>query len=186
MKAIDILVDEHDYILKMISIAEEILQTDDYLTVDINHVESIVDFVKNFADKCHHLKEEDILFMEMEKSGMSREDGPIAVMLNEHNEGRVFIKQAQTGIELFKQGYISSFLQIQENLLNYCQLLTQHIGKENNILYPMAERILPVNVGQDMTTQFEHINVSTPQNEYHDKYIKMVEELGEIYLEKAP
>ena len=182
MKAIDILVDEHDYILRMIEIAERILQTDDYTTVDINHVEKIVDFIKNFADKYHHLKEEDILFIEMEKFGMSREGGPIGMMVHEHNIGRDYIKHAEVGLELFKQGDIGAFAQIQENLLNYGELLTQHIGKENNILYPMAERMLPDNVDDDMTNQFELINVNTPENEYHDKYLKMVDELSEIYL----
>ncbi len=186
MKAIEILVDEHDYILKMIEVAEKILQTDDYTTVNINHVEKIVDFIKNFADKYHHLKEEDILFMEMEKFGMPRDGGPIGMMLHEHNLGRDYIKSAEVGIELFKQGDIGAFIQIQENLLNYGTLLTQHIGKENNILYPMAERMLPGGIGDDMTSQFEQINVNTPNNEYHDKYIKMVEELSGIYLETAP
>lgn len=182
MKAIEILVDEHDYILKMIEISEKILQTNDYETVDLNHVESIVDFIKNFADKYHHLKEEDILFIEMEKHGMPRNGGPIAVMLHDHNEGRDYIKQVELGIELFKQGDIGAFIQIQENLLNYCQLLTQHIAKENNVLYPMAERMLAHNVGQNMTEQFENINQSTPQNEYYDKYIRMVEDFSGIYL----
>lgn len=182
MKAIEILVDEHDYILKMIEIAQRILQTDDYTTVDINHVDKIVDFIKNFADKYHHLKEEDILFVEMQKFGMPRDGGPIGMMLHEHNLGRDYIKHVEVGLKLFKQGDIGAFAQIQENLLNYGELLTQHIGKENNILYPMAERILPDNVDNDMTNQFELINVNAPQNEYHDKYIKMVDELSEIYL----
>lgn len=182
MKAIEILVDEHDYILKIIEISEKILNTDDYLTVNISHVESIVDFIKNFADKYHHLKEEDILFIEMEKFGMPRQGGPIGVMLHEHDEGRDYVKNAEVGIELFKQGDIGAFVQIQENLLNYGALLTQHIGKENNILYPMAERLLPDHIGDDMTNQFELINVNTPQNEYHDKYIKMVDEFSRIYL----
>lgn len=182
MKAIDILVDEHDYILAMIAISEKILETDDYKTVDLNHVESIIDFIKNFADKYHHLKEEDILFVEMEKMGMPRNGGPIAVMLHDHDEGREYIKHVTAGIQQMKEGDSGAFEQVKENLLNYCALLTQHIGKENNVLYPMAERMLPTSVEESMNTQFEKINQTTPQNEYHDKYIKMVETLSEIYL----
>ena len=184
MKAIEILVDEHDYILTMIEVAERILATDDYTTLDLNHVDKIVDFIKNFADKYHHLKEEDILFVEMGKYGMPRDGGPIGVMLHEHDEGRSYIKSAELGIELFKKGDIGAFIQIQNNLLSYCQLLTQHIGKENNILYPMAERMLPETIVNDIRSQFEQINESTPQNEYHDKYIRMVDEFSKIYLEE--
>ena len=73
MKAIEILVKEHDSILKVIEITQTILNTNDPAKVNLNHVDSIIDFIKNFADKYHHLKEEDVLFMEMEKHGMPRE-----------------------------------------------------------------------------------------------------------------
>jgi hemerythrin-like domain-containing protein len=145
-------------------------------------VEKIIDFIKNFADKYHHLKEEDVLFMEMEKHGMSRNGGPLAVMLHEHDEGRNYIQLAVEGIEQFKLGDVYAFEEIKENLLSYCTLLTQHIGKENNILYPMAERILPPTVGAEMKQSFEMTNATTVDNEYYDKYLKMVDELSAIYL----
>ena len=66
MKAIDILVKEHESILKMIEIAQTMLKSsEDKAKINIDHVERIIDFIKNFADKYHHLKEEDVLFMEM-------------------------------------------------------------------------------------------------------------------------
>jgi hemerythrin-like domain-containing protein len=183
MKAIEILVKEHDSILKMIEITETILHGNE-ANINIDHVEQIIDFVRNFADKYHHLKEEDVLFMEMEKHGMSREFGPIAVMLADHNEGRNYIKLAVEGIGKFKLGDVSAFAQIQENLLAYCTLLTNHIAKENNILYPMSERILPANVLSAMSDDFEKSNANTFENEYYDKYLKLIEEFSSIYLNK--
>jgi hemerythrin-like domain-containing protein len=182
MPAIEILVKEHDSILKVIEITQTILNTNDKSTVKLNHVEQIIDFIKNFADKYHHLKEEDVLFLEMEKHGMSREGGPIAVMLHEHDEGRKYIKQAVEDIEKLKLGDDSAYEQIKENLLNYCTLLTNHIGKENNILYPMAERLLPADVKLAMTENFEETNLTTINNEYFDKYLKLVDELSSVYL----
>lgn len=182
MKAIEILVEEHESILKMIQVTETILNTDDVAKVNILHVENIIDFIKNFADKYHHLKEEDVLFLEMEKHGMSTKFGPIAVMLAEHEEGRNYIKLAVEGIEKFKLGETSAFGQIKGNLLNYCTLLTSHIGKENNILYPMAERILPANIKLAMSENFKETNSATIENEYFDKYLKLVEEFSTIYL----
>lgn len=181
MKAIEILVGEHDSILKMIEVTRTILNTDDE-RINLEHIEQIVDFIKNFADKYHHLKEEDILFLEMEKYGMSREVGPIAMMLHEHNEGRNYIKLAGENIEKFKNGERSAFEQIKYNLLNYCDLLTNHIAKENNILYPMSERILPANVQASMSEIFDRTNASTVNNEYFDKYLKLVNQLSVIYL----
>jgi hemerythrin-like domain-containing protein len=182
MPAIDILVKEHDSILKVIEITQTILNTNDNSTVKLEHVEQIIDFIKNFADKYHHLKEEDVLFMEMEKHGMPREGGPIAVMLHEHDEGRNYIKKAVEAIEELKLGDDSAFELIKENLLSYCTLLTNHIGKENNILYPMAERLLPAEVKSAMTKNFEETNLTTINNEYFDKYLKLVDELSAVYL----
>ena len=182
MQAIEILVNEHESILKMIKITQTILGDDDKTNINIEHVEEIIDFIKNFSDKYHHLKEEDVLFMEMEKHGISREGGPIAMMLHEHDQGRSYIKQAAEGIEKFKLGDNSAFNQINDNLLNYCELLTNHIGKENNILYPMAERILPTSVRLAMSESFEKTNSSTVDNEYYDKYLKLVDELSIIYF----
>ncbi|MFZ4726038.1 MAG: hemerythrin domain-containing protein, partial [Paludibacter sp.] len=102
MKAIEILVKEHDSILKMIDVTQHLLA--DKSTVNIDHVEQIIDFVRNFADKYHHLKEEDVLFMELEKHGMPREGGPVGVMLLEHDEGRNYIKLAAKAVAEYKQG----------------------------------------------------------------------------------
>ena len=181
MNAIDILVKEHDSILKMIDVTRSILagnKTD----MNIEHVEKVIDFIKNFADKYHHLKEEDVLFIEMEKHGMSREFGPIAVMLADHDEGRGYIQLAVEGIEKLKNGEDAAYDQIKHNLLNYCELLSGHIAKENNILYPMAEQMLPATVGLQMSTSFEETNASTINNEYFDKYLKLVDEMSAIYL----
>lgn len=182
MKAIDILVKEHDEIIKIIEITKVILNHDDNTSIDMDHVNKIIGFIENFADKYHHLKEEDVLFVEMLNYGMSKDNGPIAMMLFEHDKGRQFIKEAKNGIEKLKSGDNQAFDQIKNNLLAYCQLLTNHIGKENNILYPMAEQILPSDIALSMSENFTKMNASTVENEYYDKYIKLVNELSAIYL----
>lgn len=182
MEAIEILVKEHDSILKVIEITEKILGNNNSRDVNINHVENIIDFIQNFADKYHHLKEEDVLFMEMGRNGMSKESGPISVMLAEHNEGRNYVQNALKAVEKYKAGDADSFEQIKDQLLNYCELLTNHIYKENNILYPMAERLLPDNLKVEIAEEFENSQKSTLNNEYFDKYMKLVEDYSELYL----
>jgi len=184
MEAIEILVQEHESILKVIEITQTILSDNDHSKVNLEHVEQIIDFIRNFADKYHHLKEEDMLFVEMVKQGMSNDVGPIAVMLADHDAGRKYIKQALEAVEKFKTGDYSAFALIQRNLLNYCELLTGHIFKENNILYPMAGRIVPETILQSMSADFDKANHTTRDNEYFDKYLKLVDELEKIYLNK--
>jgi hemerythrin-like domain-containing protein len=182
MNAIEILVKEHDSILQMIEITQLILTAEDETKINLNHVEEIVDFIKKFADKYHHLKEEDVLFMEMERQGMPRQGGPIGVMLHEHDEGRAYIKLAEESIAKLKLGDRTAFSQIKENLMNYCTLLTNHIFKENNILYPMAAQLLPHDVLESMSVGFKESNLSTPDNEYVTKYLKLVADLRSIYV----
>ncbi|MEZ7867022.1 MAG: hemerythrin domain-containing protein [Paludibacteraceae bacterium] len=180
MNAIKILVDEHDIILRMIDVTRSMLV--DTSTLNTDHVEQVVDFIKNFADKYHHLKEEDVLFVEMENHGMSRQSGPVGVMLHEHEQGRAYVKQAEEGILRLKSGDIHAAGAIKESLLNYSTLLTNHINKENNILYPMAERLLPQTVMLAMTENFGEAITIASNNEFKQKYLKMADELSRIYM----
>jgi len=82
------LINEHKAIKVMLSImtkiAENIKANKGYYIKD---VEQIVDFLKTFADKCHHGKEENVLFPALVLAGIPKENGPIGVMLQEHTLG---------------------------------------------------------------------------------------------------
>lgn len=182
MNAIEILMEEHESILTMIDISQNILSEENMDNLPINDLENLIDFIQNFADKYHHLKEEDILFQEMVNRGMSNENGPISVMLHEHNLGRTYIKHAIEGIKKFKSGNKTSIQQIRDNLFAYGSLLTNHIHKENNILYPMAANLLTEETLLKMGDDFEISNASTLNNEYFDKYLRMVEEFSNRYI----
>jgi hemerythrin-like domain-containing protein len=182
MNAIQILVSEHDQILTMIRIVETILSSDDEGALPVDDLHSLIDFIRNFADKYHHLKEEDVLFAEMGNYGMSHDSGPIAVMLHEHNQGRDYIRKASESLALYEAGDVTAVADIRFNLLSYAELLTNHIQKENRILYPMAEKLLPVQVIDTMTQNFVLANATTLNNEYNEKYLKMVTKLSLKYL----
>ncbi|KKL29067.1 hypothetical protein LCGC14_2368860, partial [marine sediment metagenome] len=120
-------------------IAENINTTKDF---DVNDVEKIVDFLKTFADKCHHGKEETALFPALVLAGIPEENGPIAVMLHEHNIGREHIKEISTNVENCKTDNSSSGELLAASLTNYVNLLENHIHKEENVLFPMADKTL--------------------------------------------
>ena len=113
---------------------------------------------------------------------MSRQSGPVGVMLHEHEQGRAYVKQAEEGILRLKSGDIHAAGAIKESLLNYSTLLTNHINKENNILYPMAERLLPQTVMLAMSENFGEAITIASNNEFKQKYLKMADELSRIYM----
>ncbi|MFC1972404.1 hemerythrin domain-containing protein [Chloroflexota bacterium] len=75
----------------------------------------------------------------MENVGIPRDRGPIGVMLREHEMGRSYVKNMSEAVEKYKAGESSYSSQFVENAKKYTELLTQHIDKEDNILYPMAD-----------------------------------------------
>src|SRR4030042_3220720 len=100
MKSTEILKNEHKAILLMLEVAESVsrkLEAGE--NVPAEHLTEIVDFIRGFADKCHHAKEEDLLFPAMVKTGIPRQGGPIGVMLIEHTEGRENVRTMNEAAE---------------------------------------------------------------------------------------
>ncbi|MBZ5638365.1 MAG: hemerythrin domain-containing protein [Acidobacteriia bacterium] len=112
-------------------------------------------FFRDFADRCHHAKEEDRLFVEMVRHGFPREHGPIAVMLSDHVEGRAHVgaiaKAGESAGPLSAEERSSILFHIHA----YVPLLRSHIMKEDNVLYPMARQALPADVLEQLSREFD-------------------------------
>jgi hemerythrin-like domain-containing protein len=144
MDAIEILMSEHRLIERvlgaLVAFADEASRK---TTDDKEELGRFVAFIRGFADAWHHGKEEDILFAAMVEAGFSRDAGPIAVMLCEHDQGRTHVRaladlSAQAGPWTAEDRQ-----RLAEHANGFAVLLRQHIHKEDAILYPMAEQRLP-------------------------------------------
>ena len=140
----DALVSEHRLILRMIALLERNApRTAEGSYTNWQFYLDGVDFIRNFADRFHHAKEEDVLFEALVKNGMPRENSPIAAMLMEHDQGRAFVKTLETAAREAQDGQSGREQVIADNALAYAALLREHIEKEDDILYPLAERVIP-------------------------------------------
>ena len=101
-----------------------------------------VEFIQGYADDYHHQKEEGILFPEMEAQGFPKEGGPIAVMLAEHEQARTYTRAMRAAAERWDGGDATAKTEVTLNAQGYVSLLGEHIYKEDNILYPMADQLL--------------------------------------------
>lgn len=110
---------------------------------DLDDLDKIIDFLRLFADKLHHGKEETIYFPALVEEGMSNENSPVAVMRFEHEVGRGYIKDMAAAIESIKNGDDSAVDKFIESVENYVSLMENHIQKENNILFPMGDKLIP-------------------------------------------
>lgn len=147
--------------------------------VDPQIFRKAIDFVRNFADKCHHGKEEDNLFPAIERQGFPREGGPIGMMLIEHEEGRAHIRALEGALNKYEAGDRSpqTKIDITGHAIGYAQLLTDHIQKEDNILYDIADHVIPDAEQKELVERFEHVEEELLGHGKHEYYIKLVDEL---------
>ncbi len=171
MKATEELKREHEAIKLMLGILDEMsarLEAGESLNPE--HLDGVVEFIQVFADKCHHAKEEDILFPAMERAGIQRERGPIGVMLYEHGEGRKFVQGMKAAVEGYKSGDAAAAGAIADNARKYTELLTDHIHKEDNILYPMADSTLSPEDGERLAEAFEKVELEVIGLGRHEQF----------------
>jgi len=183
MTPTDELKEEHQGILLMLKILEKVCaKLEAKEKVDPDHLERIVEFFRVFADKCHHGKEEDLLFPEMEKSGVPKERGPIGVMLIEHDQGRAFVKGMGEAATRYKKGESTGLAEFTKNARDYIALLTQHINKENNILFPMGDRAISREKQGELVEAFETLEREKIGAGTHEKFHQLLHHLQEVYL----
>jgi len=144
--------------------------------------EKAVEFIRVFADKRHHGKEEDLLFPALEELGMPREQGPIGVMLHEHGMGRDFVRGLAEAAARLKAGDMTAAEAVVENARGYAALLDQHIDKEDGILYPMAEAHLSGAKMAELAGKFEAVERRVGREA---EFLALVDRLEKAYLETA-
>jgi hemerythrin-like domain-containing protein len=175
--------EEHEGILLMLKILEAVsARLEAGEDVNPDHLQRIVEFFRVFADKCHHGKEEDHLFPEMEKAGIPRERGPIGVMLMEHEQGRAYVRAMGEAAPRYAKGEASSGTEFARHARGYISLLRGHIDKENQILFPMGERVLPPAKQDELVEAFERLEREKIGEGTHEAFHKLLSELREIYL----
>jgi hemerythrin-like domain-containing protein len=170
--------DDHVHIIKLIDVMEHITRTED---PDVSDLESVVDIIRNFADGLHHAKEENLFFPFLGQRGFSSAQGPVAVMLHEHVLGREFVKGISEGIALYKQGDKDALDGIYENMKGYAVLLRNHISKENNILFRMADRVLSEADHEQLLAGFAQAEKDHSRALSPDDYISRISRLATHY-----
>jgi len=178
MKPTDALKNEHRIILSVLDAAEQ--EAGRIITGGKIHeitIRQMLDFFKNFADRCHHAKEENIFFKKMVERGFPSDSGPIRVMLLEHDEGRDHVKNIEQNLSRALAHDANSLTGVAESLTSYVKLLREHISKEDNVLYPMADNIFTPNDQKELYNSFEQVERKEMGDGVHEKYHALALEL---------
>lgn len=174
-KATDALKHDHRVIEKVLDALEKITEGSEPVPFEVWR--KAIDFIRNFADKCHHLKEERIFFPALEERGIPREGGPIGMMLMEHEEGRGYVRLMAAALVLAEEDPQAAETTLVDNARAYLRLLRQHIPKEDEILFPMADEVLTGDEQNKLLCEFEEHEAKEIGLGVHERYLKLAHEL---------
>jgi hemerythrin-like domain-containing protein len=178
MKATDVLTEEHRVIERLLNTLEAgANQLEGGQVVRAEFFLSATDFIRGFADGCHHQKEEGILFARMKENGVPVEGGPLGVMLAEHEAGRKYTRELRTAAQELQAGDEGAKQRVIQSARSYIALLHQHIYKEDNILFPMANRVIPAEQHELVWEGFEHVEHEETGEGVHEKYLALADAL---------
>lgn len=178
MKATEILSSEHrviEHVLSALETGAWLLSLNEPLRPDF-FIEA-TSFIVGFADGCHHKKEEGILFKALLESGMPKEGSPVAAMLHEHEMARAYTRNLRLAAEHLKAGDKSASSAVVFNARHYASLLRDHIGKEDRVLFPLADRLIPPEHHDAILQGFERVEHEETGEGVHEKYLALAEEL---------
>jgi hemerythrin-like domain-containing protein len=170
---------DHLQILQLIAVMEEIVKE---IEPNVSHLEEVVALIRQFADGLHHHKEEELLFPLMANNGFSPTQGPVAVMLAEHEQGRIYVRNMAENIDLYKNGQTRNLAFIYSNMLGYTELLTNHIAKENNILFRMADKVFTRENQESLLGAFHAIDSGSVGGISAEDCVIRIKALTNIYL----
>lgn len=102
----------------------------------------LVEYLQGYVDRCHNQKEELHLFARLEGKGMPRHGGPLAVMLQEHERAKEILSRLVPLGCAFAAGNAAALPELHATFAEYATLCKDHFWKENDILFPMARRVL--------------------------------------------
>lgn len=185
MKATQQLSSEHQAVKLMLQILQEIAQRlKSQEKIDPSHLNHLVEFIQVFVDGCHHAKEEELLFPALKQAGMSSGGGLVGLMVTEHARERALVRDLIAGINEYKKGNPTAAGKIVEDIRKIDILLSAHINKEDELLYPQADQHLTEEEQNRLFAEFEKIENERVGAGRHEQFHQLLDELKKIYLEQ--
>ena len=177
MKPTDEIKEEHRIIGRALSVLADAAQVlEAGAEVPAEFLREELDFIKNFADRCHHRKEEAVLFPALEDQMVAKLRDPVPKMLAEHEEARAIVRQLNEAVERYAGGDREQAPKIARLARSYLALLIEHIRAENTVLVELVETTLPADKKLEVAERFTVIEDELGP-EFHRHYAKLADKL---------
>jgi len=183
MDGIVLMIEEHKNIKRMLKVIRKAcLGIMKGTEIDFKDFEDMIDFVRNYADKHHHGKEEKILFNKMvDEIGGAAEKLVKFGMLVEHDFGRLYMMELEEALAKAKAGDDEAKLDVIANAVSYTHLLNRHIDKEDNVVYSFAKRELSKEILNKINMECDTFEEEMNRVGLQNKYIQMLEIFEQKY-----
>jgi hemerythrin-like domain-containing protein len=177
MKSTKLLMAEHGNILEALHVLDAMCtEIENGGSLNKDDISSLVSFLRTFADGSHHVKEEAMFFPALMQAGMTLQDGPLRVMAYEHERGRALTSAIE---EAASRNDKKDFLMYGRR---YVQLLSEHIEKENYVLFDMADQTLTDEEDQKVADAFTHFDQNIVGMPTYERVHSLLEKLASKYL----
>ena len=195
MNATNTLMGEHRVIEQVLAVLEEIAACGERDgVIDTAAARDALDFFRTFADGCHHAKEERHLFPLLEARGLPREGGPTGVMLGEHDLGRELLARMVAALDgKSDENYVVGW-QLSETPIGeawvagfdvparaYVRLMRDHIRKEDERLFQMADRLLGADDDDALVRAFDAAEHADMGAGTHEHYLELAGRLSDQF-----
>lgn len=153
---IHVLMHEHEFIKKVVAALGRLAPSPgEAKNANPDTLREVVRFMREFADRCHHAKEEDLLFPAMEDKGVPASGCPLEGLLKEHQQGRALVTALAEATEALAAGKPEAANNLAGTVGEITKLYTNHIWKEDEMVFPMADRLFTDDEREALFERFE-------------------------------
>jgi hemerythrin-like domain-containing protein len=146
------------------------------------HLGQMAEFFRVFVDRCHHAKEEELLFPAMQEARIPEVEGLIRALREEHERGRGIAGSFADAVVRCGAGDHRAPAKIVAEARVYRDLLIAHIEKEDTVLYPMADEKLSGETQKALLDGFERIEEERIGAGTHERFHGVLRHLHSVYL----
>jgi len=154
MKCTELLIQDHKAILRALDVLEQMAnRVEDHQSVEHDDVETILRFLRSFADEYHQGKEESALFPELRRT-KNIHDPALRQMLFEHDQERSLVEAIEDALFTKKGPEFVHFAR------RFVDLIRTHVKKEDCILFEIVERALSAEQDEKVVEGFDKFEIS--------------------------
>lgn len=175
----EILEDEHRLIIRVVNALSVFAQNmEEGWDVEEETFNDLIQFMRVFAEKWHHAKEEDVLFPQLIARGVPATGCPLAQLVSEHKKSNNFVAETVKALEAYRKGDMDAKTAVIQGLRNLSSYYINHIWNEDNMLFPMANRFLKSEDQQVLLREFARIDErrGTTLHDHLEDFARRIEE----------